>query len=122
MGKSNIATTAEELAIIRKDYDDFINSLNPTFNDEDFKLINEAFELALEAHKFQRRKSGEAYIHHPLEVAKICYNEIGLGATSLACALLHDVVEDTEVTLDEINYRFGNKISKIVDGLHAIDD
>lgn len=121
MGKVNVATTNEELVKIRKEYDDFIDIAKPNFTDEDLKLVDEAFELAVEAHKFQRRKSGEPYIHHPLEVAKICLNEIGLGATSVACALLHDVVEDTEVTLEEIQYRFGTKISKIVDGLTKLD-
>ena len=121
MSKSNVATTSGELVIIRKEYDDFVDQLRPSFSDEDFKLIDEAFELALEAHKFQRRKSGEPYIHHPMEVARICFSEIGLGATSLACAILHDVVEDTNVTLEEINYRFGSKISKIVDGLTKLD-
>ena len=121
MGKSNTPITEEEVLVVRKDFDNFISNTDPPILDEDLKMVIDAFELALEAHKFQRRKSGEPYIHHPVEVAKICFNEIGLGATSVTCALLHDVVEDTDVKLDEINYRFGNKIGKIVDGLTKLD-
>lgn len=121
MGKSNTPITEEEVLVVRKDFDNFISNTDPPILDDDLKMVIDAFELALEAHKFQRRKSGEPYIHHPVEVAKICFNEIGLGATSVTCALLHDVVEDTDVKLDEINYRFGNKIGKIVDGLTKLD-
>lgn len=121
MGKSNTPTTAEEVLVVRNDFDNFISHTDPPILDDDLKMVNDAFELALEAHKFQRRKSGEPYIHHPVEVAKICFNEIGLGATSVTCALLHDVVEDTDVKLEEINYRFGNKVGKIVDGLTKLD-
>lgn len=121
MGKSNTPTTAEEVLVVRNDFDNFISHTDPPILDDDLKMVSDAFELALEAHKFQRRKSGEPYIHHPVEVAKICFNEIGLGATSVTCALLHDVVEDTDVKLEEINYRFGNKVGKIVDGLTKLD-
>jgi GTP pyrophosphokinase len=121
LGKSNTPITAEEILVIRNDYDTFIKHTVPPILDDDLKMVNDAFELALEAHKFQRRKSGEPYIHHPVEVAKICFNEISLGATSVTCALLHDVVEDTDVKLEEINYRFGNKVGKIVDGLTKLD-
>jgi len=121
LGKSNTPITEEEVLVVRKDFDNFISNTDPPILDDDLKMVIDAFELALEAHKFQRRKSGEPYIHHPVEVAKICFNEIGLGATSVTCALLHDVVEDTDVKLDEINYRFGNKIGKIVDGLTKLD-
>ncbi len=121
MGKSNTPIPEEEVLVVRKDFDNFISNTDPPILDDDLKMVIDAFELALEAHKFQRRKSGEPYIHHPVEVAKICFNEIGLGATSVTCALLHDVVEDTDVKLDEINYRFGNKIGKIVDGLTKLD-
>jgi len=113
--------TREELKVINDAYDTFVNSINPPLNAEDDAMVSEAFHLAVEAHKFQRRKSGEPYIHHPLEVARICYHEIGLGPTSITCALLHDVVEDTEVELDELNYRFGTKVAKIVDGLTKLD-
>lgn len=121
MGKSKFPMTSEEVQIINDDYNKFIDSINPPLNEEDAKMIHEAFTLAVEAHKFQRRKSGEPYIHHPLEVTKICYHEIGLGPTSLTCALLHDVVEDTDVELDELKYRFGTKVAKIVDGLTKLD-
>src|SRR5690606_7729604 len=73
-----------------------------------------------EAHKDQRRKSGEAYIFHPIAVAKIVASEIGLGATSIAAALLHDVVEDTDITVEDIERMFNPKIAKIVEGLTKI--
>ncbi len=82
--------------------------------------IRKAFELAAEAHKEMRRKSGEPYIYHPIAVAHICAEELGLGTTSIICALLHDVVEDTEITLDEIKSMFGEKVAKIIDGLTKI--
>ncbi len=113
--------SAKELEVINSEYSEFIKSIDPPMNETDTAMVDEAFRLALEAHKFQRRKSGEPYIHHPLAVAKICYYEIGLGPTSLSCAILHDVVEDTEVTTEEIKYRFGSKIAKIVDGLTKLD-
>jgi len=84
------------------------------------KLIRKAFDIAVEAHKDMRRKSGEPYIYHPIAVARIAAGEIGLGTTSVVCALLHDVVEDTEITLDEIESMFGKKIATIIDGLTKI--
>src|SRR6478752_10725832 len=86
----------------------------------DKKLIREAFNLALDAHKDMRRKSGEPYIFHPLAVAQICTEEIGLGTTSIIAALLHDVVEDTDLELIDIERLFGKKIAKIIDGLTKI--
>lgn len=83
-------------------------------------LIRKAFEISVEAHKDMRRKSGEPYIYHPIAVAHIAAEEIGLGTTSVVCALLHDVVEDTEYTLDEIKGMFGEKVAKIIDGLTKI--
>lgn len=121
MGKSDIATTAAERKLIEKDFNRLVEDIVPKPEEEDFALIRQSFELAVEAHKFQRRKSGEPYIHHPIEVARICYNEIGLGPTAIASAILHDVVEDTEVTLEEIAEHFGPKIAKIVDGLTKLD-
>ena len=121
MGKSEFPMTKAEIAKINSIYKEFIDSIDPALDQEDKEMIDKAYQLALEAHKFQRRKSGEPYIHHPLEVAKICYHEIGLGPTSITCAILHDVVEDTEVTSDEITYMFGIKIGKIVDGLTKLD-
>lgn len=84
-------------------------------------LIRKAFEIAAEAHKDMRRKSGEPYIYHPIAVAHICAEEIGLGTTSIICALLHDVVEDTDITLDEIKEMFGAKVAQIIDGLTKIE-
>src|SRR5690606_26604756 len=74
----------------------------------------------LEAHKDMRRKSGEPYIYHPISVARICAEEIGLGTTSIICALLHDVVEDTEISIDDIERLFNPKVAKIIDGLTKI--
>ncbi len=91
-------------------------------NKEDKKKVRRAFDLAAEAHKDMRRHSGEPYIYHPLEVATIVAGEIGLGTTSIICALLHDVVEDTEYSLDDIRFHFGGKIAGIIDGLTKIED
>ena len=84
------------------------------------KLIRKAFKIANEAHKGMRRKSGDPYIMHPLEVALIVSQEIGLGVTSTVCAILHDVVEDTELTIEDIENGFGRKIASIIDGLTKI--
>lgn len=88
---------------------------------EDKNQIRDAFEFALNAHGNQRRKSGEPYITHPLEVARICYEEMGLGPTAVIAALLHDTVEDTPVELSDVEHKFGPKITKIVDGLTKLD-
>ncbi|MHA6697658.1 RelA/SpoT family protein [Chryseobacterium sp. A321] len=101
-------------------YKDLISNTYRTLDEEQNKLIRRAFDLALDAHKDQRRKSGEPYIYHPIEVAKIVANEIGLGATSIACALLHDVVEDSDYTYEDLEKRFGKKIADIVNGLTKI--
>jgi GTP pyrophosphokinase len=82
--------------------------------------IRKAFEVAAEAHKDMRRKSGEPYIYHPLAVAKIAAEELGLGTTAIVCALLHDTVEDTDITLDDIQNLFGKKERTIIDGLTKI--
>jgi len=105
---------------ISRRYKDMLKHTYQTLTKEDKKLIRRAFDLAAEAHKDQRRKTGEPYIFHPIAVAKIVANEIGLGATSIAAALLHDVVEDTNYTLDDIKELFGEKIAKIIDGLTKI--
>jgi GTP pyrophosphokinase len=89
-------------------------------SDDDKTLIRHAFEIAVDAHKDQRRKSGEAYIFHPIAVAKIVASEIGLDAVSIASALLHDVVEDSDYTLDDIERMFGESVARIVDGLTKI--
>ena len=87
----------------------------------DLEMVNKAFYFAVEAHKDQRRRSGEPYIFHPIEVATIAANDIGLGRTSIICALLHDVVEDTKYTLDDIREMFGEKVARVVDGLTKFD-
>jgi GTP pyrophosphokinase len=89
---------------------------------EDKRIVRKAFNLAVDAHKDMRRKSGEPYIYHPLEVARIVAGEIGLGTTSIVCALLHDVVEDTDYSLGEIRKMFGEKVARIIDGLTKIDE
>jgi len=86
----------------------------------DITVIRKAFEKAVDAHSQMRRKSGEPYIYHPIAVARIAAEEIGLGTTSIVCALLHDVVEDTDVTLDDIRQEFGEKEANIIDGLTKI--
>src|ERR1700739_3283207 len=90
------------------------------FEDDDKKMIRKAFNVAVEAHKDARRKSGEPYIYHPIAVARIVAEEIGLGATAIACALLHDVVEDTDITLKDIEGMFGKKVASIIDCLTKI--
>lgn len=101
-------------------YKDLISNTYRTLDEEQNKLIRKAFDIALDAHKDQRRKSGEPYIYHPIEVATIVANEIGLGATSIACALLHDVIEDSDYTYEDIKKIFGKKIADIVNGLTKI--
>jgi len=86
------------------------------------KMIRKAFDIAVEAHKDMRRKSGEPYIYHPISVARICAEEMGLGATAIACALLHDTVEDTYITLEDIEESFGSTSRKIIDGLTKIPE
>lgn len=116
--------THEELELekteIARRYRDLLQNTYRHLNEEDKKLVRKAFDLAADAHQNQRRKSGEPYIYHPIAVAKIIADEIGLGATSIAAALMHDVVEDTDYTLDDIESLFGKKISKIIDGLTKI--
>ncbi|TPV32877.1 bifunctional (p)ppGpp synthetase/guanosine-3',5'-bis(diphosphate) 3'-pyrophosphohydrolase [Paucihalobacter ruber] len=111
----------KENAAIAKAYKELLKVSYRTLSREDKKFIREAFEVAVDAHKNQRRKSGEAYIFHPIAVAKIVAQEIGLDATSIAAALLHDVVEDNEnYTLADIERLFGSTVAKIVDGLTKI--
>lgn len=105
---------------IAKQYKELLRISYQTLSDDDKVLIRSAFEVAVDAHKKQRRKSGEAYVFHPIAVAKIVASEIGLDATSIASALLHDVVEDTEYTLDDIDRMFGETVARIVDGLTKI--
>lgn len=101
-------------------YRRLLRKAKPILKDGDAKLIKRAFTISMEAHKNMRRKSGEPYIFHPLTVAEICVEEIGLGTTSIIAALLHDVVEDTDIELETIERIFGKKIAKIIDGLTKI--
>jgi len=114
------ATAEEENKEIAHRYKDLLQGAYQNFSEEDLKLIRKAFEVAVEAHSSQRRRSGEPYIFHPIAVAKIVAYEIGLGATSIASALLHDVVEDTEYTIDDIERLFGETVARIVSGLTKI--
>ena len=116
-----LTITEEEQKVIHKAFYDLLDSMSKSLISDDKENLEKAFELANDAHKYQRRKSGEPYILHPIEVARICYQEIGLGPTAVISAILHDVVEDTPVNQDEIVAAFGNKIGKIVDGLTKID-
>jgi len=90
--------------------------------EKDMQLVRKAFDVAVEAHKDMRRRSGEPYIYHPLDVARIAAEDIGLGTTSIVCALLHDVVEDTDYSIKDIDGLFGEKVAKIIDGLTKIED
>jgi len=110
---------AENKAIARE-YKELLRISYQSLNDEDKKLIRLAFDTAVDAHNGQRRKSGEAYIFHPIAVAKIVASEIGLDATSIAAALMHDVIEDTKYTKDDLERMFGPTVAKIVDGLTKI--
>ncbi len=101
-------------------YRGLLRSCRYKLDDNEKKIIRKAFNIALEAHKNARRKSGEPYIYHPLAVARIVAEEIGLGAIAIACALLHDTVEDTDITLKDIEGMFGKKVASIIDGLTKI--
>ncbi|RRQ48934.1 bifunctional (p)ppGpp synthetase/guanosine-3',5'-bis(diphosphate) 3'-pyrophosphohydrolase [Maribacter algicola] len=114
------AAIEQENKLIAQEYKELLRISYQTLSDDDKKLIRSAFEVAVDAHKDQRRKSGEAYVFHPIAVAKIVASEIGLDAVSIASALLHDVVEDTVYTLDDIDRMFGETVARIVDGLTKI--
>lgn len=114
-----IDEAVEKKEIIAR-YRRLLRLAKPILKDGDAKLIKRAFTISMEAHKNMRRKSGEPYIFHPLSVAEICVEEIGLGTTSIIAALLHDVVEDTDIQLADLQAIFGIKIAKIIDGLTKI--
>ena len=114
------ATIEEENKEIAKRYKNLLKETYQTLSRSDKLMIRKAFNLSVEAHSTQRRKTGEPYIFHPISVAKIVANEIGLGATSIAAALLHDVVEDTKYTVDDIEQLFGETVARIVSGLTKI--
>src|SRR3954464_9433068 len=117
--KYNLSEEEEKKEILRQ-YRGLLRVLNPKLKPGDKELVRVAFEMAAEAHKTMRRKSGEPYIIHPIAVAMICVEEIGLGVRSTICALLHDTVEDTDVTLEDVEREFGQEIARIVDGLTKI--
>src|ERR1043166_443560 len=102
MSLEPLIETEKENKEIVKEYRNLLRSCRRTLGKDEKKQIREAFDIALEAHKNVRRKSGEPYILHPLAVARICSEELGLGASAIICALLHDTVEDTNITLDLI--------------------
>ncbi|HEY4197049.1 MAG TPA: bifunctional (p)ppGpp synthetase/guanosine-3',5'-bis(diphosphate) 3'-pyrophosphohydrolase [Mucilaginibacter sp.] len=110
---------AEKNEILKR-YRALLRASKSTLQKGDKRMIRKAFDMALESHKDMRRKSGEPYIYHPIAVAQIAAEEIGLGTTSIVCALLHDVVEDTDVSLDDIEREFGKKVAMIIDGLTKI--
>ena len=117
--KYNLDEEQEKKEIVRH-YRALLRALRSKLKKGDKELLRTAFEMAADAHKTMRRKSGEPYVLHPLAVAMICVEEIGLGVRSTICALLHDTVEDTDIALDDIKSEFGNEIAKIVDGLTKI--
>ena len=114
------AALEKENREIVNSYRRLLRKAKPFLKGDDAKQIRKAFKLAVSAHEGMRRKSGEPYVYHPLAVAEICVEEIGLGTTSIVAALLHDVVEDTDYTIEDIRYTFGDKVAQIIDGLTKI--
>src|SRR6201991_3291547 len=119
--KYNLSEDQEKKLIVRE-YRALLRSLKTKLKRGDKELVRQAFEMAADAHKTMRRKSGEPYILHPLAVSRICSEEIGLGVRSTICALLHDTVEDTDITLEDIEREFSSEIARIVDGLTKISN
>ncbi len=119
--KYNLNEEQEKKEILRH-YRALLRALRDKLKKGDKELVRHAFEIAADAHKTMRRKSGEPYIIHPIKVAMICVEEIGLGVRSTICALLHDTVEDTDVTLEDVEREFGHEIARIVDGLTKISN
>ncbi|MEP6513201.1 MAG: RelA/SpoT family protein [Parafilimonas sp.] len=119
--KYNLTQEQERKEILRQ-YRALLRALHPKLKKGDRELVRLAFEMAADAHKTMRRKSGEPYVLHPLAVARICVEEIGLGVRSTICSLMHDTVEDTDVTLEDVEREFGGEIARIVDGLTKISN
>ncbi|HYK46352.1 MAG TPA: RelA/SpoT family protein, partial [Parafilimonas sp.] len=115
-------TEEQEKRLILRQYRALLKVLGPKLKKGDEELIRRAFEISADAHKTMRRKSGEPYILHPIAVAMICVEEIGLGVRSTICSLLHDTVEDTDVTIEDVEREFGTEIARIVDGLTKISN
>ena len=121
MDLENYTLTAdEENALIEREFRDLLSGYLKSNHRKKVEIIERAFNFAKLAHKGVRRRSGEPYILHPIAVAKIASQEIGLGSTSICAALLHDVVEDTEYTVEDIESQFGPKIAELVSGLTKI--
>ena len=118
--KKNITLEDKDNQLIITAYRKLLRHSKSLISKDDSKNIKKAFRISLKAHNQMRRKSGEPYILHPISVAQICVQEIGLGATSIIAALLHDVVEDTDISLDFIEKEFGKRVAKICDGLTKI--
>ena len=116
--QKNVELTEDEL--IQQEFDALLNDYLNSPHRKKVELITKAFNFAKAAHKGIRRRSGEPYIMHPLAVARIVSSEIGMGSTSICSALLHDVVEDTDYTVEDIANLFGPKIAQIVEGLTKI--
>ena len=119
MPNNNINPEMED-QMIEQAYQNLLNGYLSSNHRKKVEIIDKAFKFARDAHKGIRRRSGEPYIMHPLAVATIVSQEIGLGSTSISAALLHDVVEDTDYTIEDIQAQFGEKIARIVDGLTKI--
>ena len=117
----SVLTKTEE-DLIQHKFNDLLNHCTHCDGKTDQRMIRKAFRMANEAHRGMRRKSGEPFILHPIAVAKIVTHEIGLGAKAVICALLHDIVEDTDYTLEDIENNFGKKVASIIDGLTKISD
>lgn len=117
----NLNADQEKKEILRQ-YRALLRALKTKLKKGDKELLRTAFEMAADAHRTMRRKSGEPYILHPLAVAQICVEEIGLGIRSTICALLHDTVEDTDITLEDVEHEFGSEIARIIDGLTKISN
>ena len=115
------AISDSEYQLIDVEFQALMRKLQLKSTEKDKEDLQKAYKLILSAHKFQRRRSGEPYVFHPIEVARICFDEIGLGPTAVISALLHDIVEDTDTTLKQIKEIFGEKITRIVDGLTKLD-
>lgn len=120
MEKEEILNVDEDDLLVQKEFDALVDDYLNTNHRRKVEIIKRAFDFAKEAHKGIRRRSGEPYIMHPIAVARIVCREIGLGSTSICAALLHDVVEDTEYTVEDISKLFGEKIAVIVEGLTKI--
>ena len=120
ISQPSLSFTPEEEALIQQEYQALLQDYIASPHRKKTEIIDQAFRLACHAHGLVRRRSGEPYILHPIAVARIVCKEIGLGSTSICSALLHDVVEDTEYTVEDIRRGFGDKIAQIVEGLTKI--